>query len=549
MTAPEETKPITEQEVYEDYRKALVMLDQQISENELLRESVEDVYRQYDTKGWEKINGYETDGTLTLRVCQEWAKENRQLLLNPLIKRGIRIRVSYVFGEGLIIDGAKTGQKAKFIKDNAKTLFSSQAYAELETALATDGQFFLLLERATKTVIRVPLSEITNVMVKSNDKEKVLFIQRTWREDKTQFNSEITSTVTEAKKMWYPVIDLDPKIKTKAGRKIAGVDVDYTCAMMHISVNKQIGWVYGIPDIQSVVFWVKAYKEYLENNYTLVRALAAFAFKVMNSTQQSQKRAGVKLAGATPIDPNTGRLATTGHSVNLEPGQDLVAVNKAGAHVDFKAGQPLAAMIASGMDVNLVHLLSDPSIGQYGSADVMDVPQLKSMATRQEVYKAAFTDVMEYFGVKGITLTFPPIQSEALLRVIQAIVQAASTNTLHEEEIRDIIILALRPYGIDPKPVIPKPGQYAGFVSGIDPQEQFQATQDMAKAALDAKANGTDPNGNGTGATGNGKVNKNPGTTPIKNPKGAAVGSKGRSATGPAHTGDKTLRKSQGTKS
>lgn len=490
---------------------------------ELTQEAMSDqqLWQSFDTLGWDLVEGFKNEHGPNLATVKSWTPTNRQMVaINPTIKRANTVRCSYIFGAGVLFgrNGRPTGPGKEFIESNLDTIFSIEACAENERCLNSDGQLFLLLDKSSKRVIRIPMDEITNLAVEPGNAERVLYFLRRW----TEVDTDNGKTVE--KKAWYPAPGLSAKERklqnifdNDSNEKIP---VDLSKAILHTSVNRQVGWTLGVPDVQSVIFWARAYKEYLEANYTLTRALARFAWKVTSTTTAGAQRAATKMAIQPARDPATGRAAGSGASAIVGGGEDLVALNKAGANVNFDAGRPLASMVAAGMEVSVIALLSDPSIGNQSSAATLDIPTLKAMTARQSVYKRMFERVFDYFSLKT-AVVFPPIQSDALHRMIQAIVTAASTNGLHPEEIRDMLVLMLRDLGIDPKVSLPKPGEYAEFVSGINPQEAAQAQQDLERE----------------------KINSNPGTKPENTPKGAGTGK--RSPAGAMADGTHDSRKTE----
>lgn len=555
----------------------------------------------YDSAGWDLLssNGEFDHRGVPLNIVQKWATVNQQLVaINPMIKRGVQIRVSYIFGEGVLFgttDPGRTPQSiqpavdpnaptkeplqfgkrppnagtaknaakevvggtpqqgapldqprtrrrkspADAIIEKNKHVFSAHGYEQQEIAACTDGNLFYLLDKSDKSIVRVPISEITGIVTRSDDRETQLYIQRTWTEVKNNADATDPSAQQDVRKLWFQVVGTEYRTDRKRNevtRTIkdgdGSIPVDPSRQMLHVAVNDQISWIWGVPDIQSVLFWAKSYKETLEANYTLVRALAKFTWKISNTTPQQTKRAAQRVATAAAIDPLTGRPSTAGGTAIAPGDTDLVAINKAGANVNFDAARPLAAMVAAGLEVSLIELLSDPSIGNQASAASLGIPTLKAMTRRQAIFRDAYKAMFDYFGVK-VDPTFPPIQSEAIHRVIQAVVTAASTNALHPEEIREMLILALRAVGINPLDALPSAGQYAEYVTGINPQAAAQQANDLAIATADANAQ----------AKADG-VNNNAGTSPANTPKGAAKG-KGRQPAGANSDGTHDNRKSE----
>ena len=123
---------------------------------EKLAESVAQMQLAMEDMGWEK---------LTAQFAQEFTREGLKraaelsrmmAVANPLIKRGLAIRASYVHGQGVGItargDGTDGAQDVNavvqaFLDDdgNRAALTGHQAKLRLETALGTDGNVFVAL--------------------------------------------------------------------------------------------------------------------------------------------------------------------------------------------------------------------------------------------------------------------------------------------------------------------------------------------------------------------------------------------------------------------
>jgi hypothetical protein len=516
------------------FRDMMATVEMQAIELEDLRENMTDTIIAIDNIGWVPLNGDYVKGRgVPLDSLKRWAELNQQLLaINPLIKRGSNIRVSYIFGE-LIEFQKDTPACRRFREANEDLIFGQEALKEQEAALNTDGNLFHLLDKATGKVTRIPLSEITDIAVKPDSQEEKLFFERTWVVTKqaTDTSADVAAgALTETRKRWYPAPDLDPQWNR---RRINGVEVAKGQAILHTTSNKQIGWLYGVPDIQPAVFWAKAYKEFLEANYTLVRALAKFAFKMTANSAARAQRAGAKLAAPAPVNQYTGAPGVAG-AVTLQAGEDFQAVNKAGANVNFEAGKPLASMVAAALEVNVIQLLSTDDTSS--ASDALDIPLIKAMQARQHVYDRMMRRMFAYFGFDKVKPKFPPIQWEPVHRVVQAITTAASTNGLWPEETRSLLVGVLRQYGIDPLAKLPDDGRNAEFVSGINAAEQAQQQADLAQQGIDNQAQAAQAKTAGT--------NTNAGTSPQKTPKGSSTAAK-RSPAGATADGDNSQRKSQ----
>ena len=145
--------------------------------NLLLNESLADLQLALEDRGWQ---------TVSEQVGRDFRPEVRTALTdlctsmsiaNPLIKRGMLVRIAYVWGQGVQVQaraGAEAGQDVNavvqaFLDDNAKTLTGDVAHATLETSVATAGNVYLAAFTSPRTgAVRVrPMGERVSPTAKS----------------------------------------------------------------------------------------------------------------------------------------------------------------------------------------------------------------------------------------------------------------------------------------------------------------------------------------------------------------------------------------------
>lgn len=428
-------------------------------DNGLLRESVEDLQRAVDEMGWAPLfgpySGAEESG-MRLDAIRKLISHTRSLVAgNPLVRKGVLSRTGFIWGEGITVTGNKT---AAIIKKNDKLIFSPDARQELESALATDGNILFLLDRKTQKIIRIPMSQVSDFIISPEDGESLQFIQRTWT---VRAMNDKGVVVDKRQTVWYPTIEFvadNPTLPAVIGKE----PVEQDRAINIVSVNQQIGWLWGVPDLLSVLFWARAYKEFLEAEYTLVRALAKFAFKVTDTRPKGQgaKGAAVKIARSAEQ-----KGIDAGATVTTPGGMDLVAINKAGANVSFDAGRPLAAMVAAGLEVPLSILLAEPRQSTNNYEISLDPSTVKAAQARQALWADELTRMFVYLGATRASVEFPPIQSAPIHRVVQSIVTAASSGVLWPEEVRELIVKTLVDFGLNAKSALPEPEEWQAYAN------------------------------------------------------------------------------------
>ena len=408
---------------------------------ELLEENMAQVILSLDDLGQRKLGADFDTEEIPLDTVKNKSKTTRsQLALNPLAKRAVAVRTAYVWGNGVEFQGL---EDTPFWESstNQKYLLSPQALGEMEAALATDGNFFVLATKArgrgTAKIVRVPMAQITGTVSDPDNDEDVWYYKREWTE-KT-FNNATGEPVETHRTEYFPATDYDPKVNGRPTR-IAGHKVNYSSAISHHAVNKQLGWKWGLGDMAAVIFWIGAHKEFLEDCKNMVKAYSRYAFKVTAPAAKNVQAVSARVKQAPTVDPRTGQSNDVGGTAVMGQGANLQAV-RAGGSVDFKAGVPMAGYIAAGMEIPLTELLADAGEANRSSAETLSSSTLKAMISRQQAHVAFYKRLFKYLGLK-VSIKFPPIEKELVYRQIQAIASAMPLNVLSAKEMRKMLIQA-----------------------------------------------------------------------------------------------------------
>lgn len=419
--------------------------------NELLKENMADVVFALDNVGWGLV-GEEIDAAeIPLDTIRKKAKITRAMLaLNPLTKRGVAVRTAYIWGGGVEFTGLDENSPFAKNASNQKYLLSDQAHGEMESCLATDGNFFLLLTKAkgrgASTVKRIPLGQITGTVSDPENAEDVWFYRREWKITEsleTSAGEKVTDKIE-----YFPAFDYDKR--NGSPRQIQGKRVNWDSAVAHHAVNKQTGWRWGLADLTAVIFWTGAHKEFLENSSKLVKAYSRWAFKVVAPSARGVQAASTKVGQKPTRDPRTGEPNDVGSTAVMSEGTNITAM-RAGGSVDFKAGTPLAGYIAAGLEIPLTELLADAGDANRSSAETLNTSTDKAMTARQRANKRFLDGVFAYFGM-DVKTKFPLIQQDLVYRQIQSIVQALPLNLLSAKEVRKMLEDA---FGLDPADKLP----------------------------------------------------------------------------------------------
>lgn len=429
--------------------------------------------------GWRPLMGV-SDGanSFTLDALHHASELCRAVAtVNPLVERGLKVRTGYIWGSGVTVTPVEfisgpgrprtVNLEPELPEGVEETLTSTLAQLELESTAATDGNLFFLVDRRTKDVQRIPFEEITEGVSQRGNRERLLYIRRTWNDwdleldldsaidldpitnpkasarGRTWMRADREGSVNRAqfafRDVWYPTqAGLRMVGRSRGSTQIAGDPVDHSKVIVHVPFNRLTGWRWGIPDVLPAVWWTKAYKEYLENCATLTKAYARFAWKVTSDRSRSVRRTAAAMAQAPRVDPATGNPLNVGASAVLGSGQDLAAVG-GNTKVDFDAGRPLAAMIAAALDVPLPALTEDPSISNNAAATSLDTSTVLVMQARQKVMDEMYRTVFRILGLK-VRLRWPDISEEPIHRRLQALDIAIRLGLISADEARAMVL-------------------------------------------------------------------------------------------------------------
>ena len=417
-----------------DSKKILQDLEALAAENEFLKESYASMAQAiiaFDDAGWSPINEQLQQSGFNLQELKASAATIREITEgNPLLKRGCAMRTSYVFGRGVTF-GSQPPRIKRLIDDarNQDVIFSPEAQAINERSHFTDGQFFVLGDTRTRLFQRVPFSEITGVVTDPDDPESVRYFRRTWNRIEQQLATGSVNSVEQ--NVWYPADTYSPS--GRYATQIQGQRVDATKMMFASRVNRRAGRIWGVPDALPALPWAHAYNEYLKDGSRLLKSLAMFAWQV-----KSRTKSGAQAAAATIVNP-----ATAGSTAIMGEGMEMASLPRS-ASVDLGTGRPLAAMVASGLEISVVALLSDPGAsGAYGTAQTLDAPTVKAMESRQAIWIGFYRRVLEFLGAREIDINFPKIETEPSQRMMQALALARETGAIWDDEYRAAVIETL----------------------------------------------------------------------------------------------------------
>lgn len=434
------------------------------SNNELLQERIAELELALDDVGYERIGDSNFDKQFTKASIDKIAAMARVYWLkNPLIKRAVATQANYVFGQGMDVVAADEDVQTvvdAFMEDskNRAELTGEQAMLTKETELqVTSNLFFTFftdpLNGATR-VRTIPLSEIVRIIYNPDDSKEPWYYYRQWQQPK-----EPGSQKYEMHQAMYPDVNYMPK--GGLPKHFNGVEVMALNPVYHVKTNCLSDMEYGVSEIYAAIDWAKAYKDFLEDWYTIVKSLSKFAWKATSKSgatgmaQAKQVLEGAINGGSNPMNSDLpGQAAQVWMSSD---NFDLAPMPKSGATVAVDDGRRALLMVCAATGI-YEHYFGDPSTGNLATAKAMEQPMLLMFQERQELWTDVFNTILGYVinqsalkpggklrGVmsfndygesyvdmgdtdRSVDVKFPPILQEDVNERIDAIVKSVTLS-------------------------------------------------------------------------------------------------------------------------
>jgi hypothetical protein len=417
-----ELVPVDEAPLGERVNQLSQQLRQEQETGMLLVEQISELESALNENGWDKLAASEPGTEFSRAGLQQIASLCRLTsIANPLVKRGVALRVGYVWGRGISVEARANGQDSgdqdvnAVVQDfwgdpsNKASWTGSQAREERERSLAVDGNIFAACFTSPLTgrvqLRTLPFDEIADVITNPEDRDEPWFYKRDWMVEDFDAQGRMTRTRHIA---FYPALDVASGIPTGPGRRLRAkprqitdihgntAQVQWDAPVLHVRVNALDGWKFGLPDVYAVLPWSRAYKEFLEDWAVLVKALSRYAYRISSKGSRVDKIA-TRIREAPSANSVTGKPNSVGGTAVTDDFTTLEAVPKTGATIDSESGRPLAAMVAAGLGVPVTMLLGDPGMtGARATAETLDRPTELEMGLRRELWAETERRLLDY---------------------------------------------------------------------------------------------------------------------------------------------------------
>lgn len=487
---------------------------------ELARESIAELELALEDEGWRRL-GLEGEREFSRTGLDKIISLARVMYLkNPLIQGGVETRSYYIWGQGVNIkaeDEAVNEVVQKWLDDkgNRKEFTSHASRVLKEVKLQSEGNIFFVLatnKLSGRVKLRsLPSQEVRDIITNPEDKNEIWYYVREWTEQK--FNLDSGKRDSKPRKAYYPDINYNPKTKpTRIGDK----PVKWDQPIYHVKVGGFDDMRFGVPETYAVLDWAMAYKRFLEDWASLVRAISKFAWKVTRKKKGQVKKTKERLeSGVTreqPVESNPSPVAGSywieGEDTNLQP------INKSGATTSAADGKMLRLMVAAGIHLPDTILSNDPQQGALATAKTLDRPTELAMLDRQSLWKDVITDLLHYVILQHVKSTknklpatydvdddgnefvvmrdedadltinvdFPPVVERDLKDYVEALIGAytldgkTKSNIVPTDIIRRLMLSALGVQDID---------QVIEELEDVEPEEPAEPTESFRPSKKD----------------------------------------------------------------
>jgi hypothetical protein len=165
----------------------------------------------------------------------------------------------------------------------------------------------------------------------------------------------------------------------------------------HVAVNRTTEMAFGVPTMRRTIRWFTAYNDFMKARVDMAQAAAAFIMKrtAKGSPEQLAKLAAksVSRQADLPVDPDVGvGMAGPKPASILTENESLVHENMrldSGAGNATQDGQMLRSQISAATHFPQ-HYLGDAGSANLATATSMELPVLKHIEGRQEVWEGVF---------------------------------------------------------------------------------------------------------------------------------------------------------------
>lgn len=419
----------------------------------LLKERIAELELSLEDVGWLRL-GDETLDEFSRNGLGVIARLGRLFYLkNPLVQRGVNVQKYYVWGQGMEVvakDDEINEVLQDFLKDekNRAELTSNQARMSKEVELQTDGNLFFVLFTNVATgrvrIRSISFGEIWDVVRNPEDSKEPWYYHRIY--SKQEFDATGGLKALTQIEEYFPDWRFRPKDKPSTINK---KPVHWDRPVYHVKVGGFSDWKFGVSEVYAAIDWARAYKEFLEDWASIVRAYSRFAFKMTGMKSTAEIAAAKARLDSTAFEGGTGEERvpgpTPGSTAFLREERDLQPIKTAGATVAAEDGRRLLLMVAAAVGLPET-FFGDVSVGTLATAKSLDRPTELQMKDRQTLWTDVHVELFNYVLLQQLKATSGELKGKGKVeveeedgKVEERIVWADSTDSLIDIDFPPII--------------------------------------------------------------------------------------------------------------
>lgn len=367
---------------------------------DLLQERLAELELAIEDEGWQRISG-EADLELSRDALRKIARLSRLAFLkNPLINRAVSLQAFYVWGQGVSIEGRHPDVDAvvqAFLDDpkNQAELTSHQARTLKEMDLQVEGNvFFAFFVEPASGRVRVrtiPPDQVAEVVTNPEDAKDVWYYKRVWTP------RGLDGTATTQRIVYYPDWRHTPATRADS---VGGKPVEWATPVYHVKVGGLSDMRFGVPETYAALDWARAYKAFLEDWATIVRALSRFAWNLTakggaKGVAAARAKLGTTLSTAGTGTGESNPPPVTGSTFINADGYKLDPIRTSGATTSAEDGRRILLMVAAATGMPET-FFGDASVGTLATAKSLDRPTELKFADRRTLWADVLHDILQF---------------------------------------------------------------------------------------------------------------------------------------------------------
>jgi len=326
---------------------------------------------------------------------------------NPLIKRGIQVHQIYTWGQGISVTTNQEEVTELLMQfwdnyENRKELTSLRALVDKQKVLHTDGNIFVVLVvnavKGTVTIRNLPFSDIDDVITDPNDKKAVWYYVRKKVNASDRTPAKVYPNWSYLLKGPANLAKL-PALPDDAKKRLGTHEIVKDQFVYHIRKGGFADWKYAVPTVYAAIDWAKAYKEFLEDWLSIVRAYRKYAWKVTTPDSRTQQKTRDAMANVASQPPAVGvnQLPPSmpfmpGATAVTREGNDIEPMRTSGATIGIDDGRRVLLMVCAAFGLPETYF-GDVSVGTLATADSLDRPTELMFKLEQSDWISRLSDI------------------------------------------------------------------------------------------------------------------------------------------------------------